>query len=180
MLVANQKRKENIIEYLLYMFQIEDLIRALDFNIDEIDNKLISQYDEDYNTKREIREWYKSIAAMLKENKLEKSGHIPLLNGLVRSLNDVHLEILESKKNEEYTKAYNICKPAIEELRLKSGNPHQSDIDVCINGLYGLLMLRIQKKKINPDTEKAFEDISGMLAMLSSTFHELERGETEL
>ena len=34
MFVASQKRKENIAEYLLYMWQIEDLIRANNLDID--------------------------------------------------------------------------------------------------------------------------------------------------
>ena len=30
MIIAEQKRKENIAEYLLYMYQVEDLIRTTD------------------------------------------------------------------------------------------------------------------------------------------------------
>ena len=36
MITASQKRKENIAEYLLYMWQIEDLIRANGLDIDKI------------------------------------------------------------------------------------------------------------------------------------------------
>ena len=36
MIVARQKRKENIAEYLLYMWQVEDLIRANRFDMDAI------------------------------------------------------------------------------------------------------------------------------------------------
>ena len=32
MIIARQKRKENIAEYLLYMWQVEDLIRANKFD----------------------------------------------------------------------------------------------------------------------------------------------------
>jgi len=179
MLIAQQKRKENIAEYLLYMFQIEDLVRAFKFDLDEIDSSLVSQYREDYKTKREIREWYKSIITMLKENDLEKSGHIPLINGLMRSLNDIHLNLLKNTNENDYIETYNLCKPAIEELRIKAGDPETNDIEVCLNGLYGLLMLKIQQKIINPETEKAFEKISGMIAMLSQRFHEIESGDKE-
>lgn len=179
MLVARKKRKENIAEYLLYMFQIEDLIRAFKFDIDEIDRSLVSQYDEDYETKREIREWYKSIATMMKENNLESSGHIPLIQGLINSVNDIHLDLLQNKKEKEYTDLYNQSKAAIEELRVRSGDPEKNDVEICFNGLYGLLMLKIQKKEINPETEKAFENISKMLAVLSHYFHEQEEGKQE-
>ena len=34
MIIARRKRKENIAEYLLYMWQVEDLIRANNFDMD--------------------------------------------------------------------------------------------------------------------------------------------------
>ena len=43
MIVAKQKRKENIAEYLLYMWQVEDLIRANQFDIDSIRRNVIAQ-----------------------------------------------------------------------------------------------------------------------------------------
>lgn len=179
MLVARQKRKENIAEYLLYMFQIEDLIRAFKFDIEEIDRSLVSQYDEDYGTKREIREWYRSIISMMKENKLETSGHIPLLQGLINSLNDIHLDLIQNKREKDYLDLYDESRPSIEELRVRGGDPEKNDIETCLNSLYGLLMLKIQKKEINPSTEKAFESISRMLAVLSHRFHEIESGKQE-
>jgi hypothetical protein len=180
MLIAQQKRKENIAEYLLYMFQIEDLVRAFRFDIEEIDRSLISQYQESYETKREIREWYKSLISMLHENNLEKSGHIPLLTGLMNALNDIHLSLVQNESEREYAEIYSKAKPAIEELRTKSGDPAKNDVEVSLNGLYGLLMLKIQKKTINPETEKAFESISHMMAHLSQKFHEIEEGKKEV
>lgn len=44
MLIAQKRRKENIVEYLLYMWQIEDLIRANQFDINLIDERVIAQY----------------------------------------------------------------------------------------------------------------------------------------
>ena len=47
MIIAQLKRKENIAEYLLYMWQIEDIIRANKLDIDLIEKNLISQYNID-------------------------------------------------------------------------------------------------------------------------------------
>lgn len=43
MIIASQKRKENIAEYLLYMWQIEDIIRAYKLDIDTIDEQDLSR-----------------------------------------------------------------------------------------------------------------------------------------
>lgn len=41
MIIASQKRKENIAEYLLYMWQIEDMIRANGLDMDKITANII-------------------------------------------------------------------------------------------------------------------------------------------
>ena len=72
MLVAQQKRKENIAEYILYMYQIEDLIRAYHFNISNIETKLVSQYHVDEKTKQEISDWYKNLVVMMQKEGFRK------------------------------------------------------------------------------------------------------------
>ena len=45
MIIASQKKKENIAEYLLYMWQIEDIIRAYGLDIGKIQKHIINSYD---------------------------------------------------------------------------------------------------------------------------------------
>ena len=44
MIISREKRKENIAEYLLYMWQIEDLIRGCELDLDKIKNSVIDKY----------------------------------------------------------------------------------------------------------------------------------------
>jgi len=44
MYIAKEKRKNNIAEYILYMWQIEDMLRAYNFRLDNIEKELIPQY----------------------------------------------------------------------------------------------------------------------------------------
>ena len=180
MIVAQEKRKNNISEYLLYMFQIEDLIRAFNFDIEVIDKNLIDKYDQSYEVKREIREWYASIIQMMKENGLASSGHIPMLNAQIRELNDLHLRTLENKDDTSYAEAYSNASFALEELKFKSNSKEINDIEAGLNGIYGFLMLKLQKKEINPETTEAISKISQLLAELSLRFHKAERGESEI
>lgn len=174
MIIAQKKRKENVAEYLLYMFQVEDLIRALNLSLPEIEKTIISQYNQPYDIKRDILEWYRSLTIMMKENDVERKGHIPLLTSLINQLSEFHLILLDKESEIEYTSAFNRAKPALEELKRKSGNTNISDVELSLNGLYGLLMLKIQEKTINPETETAFGFISDFLALLSSRFQEME------
>ena len=52
MLVAKQKRKENISEYILYLYQIEDMIRAMQFDMNRIELQLIPEYKVDEKKSR--------------------------------------------------------------------------------------------------------------------------------
>ncbi len=47
MIIASQKRKENIAEYLIYMWQIEDIIRANNLDIDKIKENVIDRFNLD-------------------------------------------------------------------------------------------------------------------------------------
>ena len=55
MLIASQLRKENIAQYLLYMWQIEDIIRAYGLDIDRINADIVSRFPEE--RRKEISEW---------------------------------------------------------------------------------------------------------------------------
>ena len=74
MIIAEQKRKENIAEYLLYMYQVEDLIRANRLDLDLIEQTLISRFDVPYGVKRDMREWYGSLIRMMTDEQKEVSG----------------------------------------------------------------------------------------------------------
>ncbi len=58
MIIASQKRKENIAEYLLYMWQIEDIIRANGLDLDKIKANVIGHFPADQETLDRMAEWY--------------------------------------------------------------------------------------------------------------------------
>ncbi|MBQ1485634.1 MAG: DUF4924 family protein, partial [Muribaculaceae bacterium] len=51
MIIAKQKRQENIAEYLLYLWQVEDLLRACNLDIDKVEKAVIGRYDVDDKTR---------------------------------------------------------------------------------------------------------------------------------
>lgn len=172
MIIAQQKFKENIAEYLLYMYQVEDLIRANHFDIARIDQSIISQFDAEYDKKREMLEWYKGIVHDMIAEKKQKLGHIEMLTKLTDQLNELNTKILHNPLNNDFKDAYDKAKINIEALRMRSGYGNENDVQLALNGLYGLLILKIQKKEISPETEKAFSEISGWMALLSEEWRE--------
>ena len=86
MIVAKQKRKENIAEYLLYMWQVEDLIRANQFDIDSIRRTVIAQYDQPDDVKEEIAGWYEELIEMMRSEGVKEKGHIQLNKNVIIAL----------------------------------------------------------------------------------------------
>jgi len=74
MITASVKKRENIAEYLLYMWQIEDIIRAYGLDSDRIQSEIIDSYSGLSDTqKKEMREWYESLIDMMRREDAEKS-----------------------------------------------------------------------------------------------------------
>lgn len=170
MIIAQQKQKENIAEYLLYMYQVEDMIRANKLNLDGIEETLINQFEVEYEVKREMREWYKTLITMMLDEKKEVSGHLNILNSTVEQLSDLHHKILDEGVDRGYKETHSKAKPHLEALRMRSGHARESDIQVAFNGLYGLLILKLKKTPITEETTKAFDTIRELVAELSSRY----------
>ena len=71
MIIAAQKRKENIAEYLLYMWQVEDLIRANGLDIDRIKANVIDRFDLTPDARKEMVDWYEGLIDMMRREGVE-------------------------------------------------------------------------------------------------------------
>ena len=80
MLIANQKKESNIAEYILYMWQIEALIRSCNLSIYELEDAVISHYGVSGKEQLEITKWYKTLIAEMKSQGIKQTGHLfPLM-----------------------------------------------------------------------------------------------------
>lgn len=171
MIIASQKHKENIAEYLLYMWQIEDIIRANGLDIDKIKANVIDRFDLTDAQRKEMTEWYESLIDMMRREGVEKSGHLQLNKNVIIQLTDLHLALLKDPRFPEYTAEFYKTLPYIVELRAKAGDTPAGEIETCFNALYGMLMLRLQSKEITPETRDAVAQISKFLAILARDYN---------
>ncbi len=172
MLIAQKLRKENIAEYLLYMWQIEDLIRAKDLSIDTVFKDIIGGFDQAIEIKQEIKEWYASLIEMMLIEGVKDSGHLAINNNLIIQLTDLHLQLLKSSKHADYSATYYNALPHIVALRAKGGNEEIPEIETCFTALYGFLLMRMQAKEVSGETQAAITQISNLLRLLSSKFQQ--------
>ena len=180
MIVAQEKRKTNIAEFILYMWQVEDLIRASEFELDRIDETVISKFRLPAEQQDEIRTWYSNLITLMAEEKIVTRGHMSFLNNLIMELNDLHLRLLQSTEEIKYQEIYKAAHPNIRSFMEKGSETCYSDIEACLTGLYGYLLLRLKQSEVSEETREAMTSFSNLLAALSTRFREVEEGSREL
>jgi hypothetical protein len=180
MIIAQEKRKTNIAEFILYMWQVEDLIRSSKFNFSHIDKIVISKFSLPDETLNEIRTWYTNLITLMIDENIQERGHMSFLTNLIRELNDLHLRLLHSADEKKYQQIYQKASENIKSFKQKSPETYYSEIEVCLTGLYGYLMLRLQQSQISAETKTAMTSFSNLLAALSTRFREIEEGLKEL
>lgn len=169
MLISQQLRKENIAEYVLYMWQVEDIIRAYDFDLSAIKRNYISRFKLSDEQREEMVDWYGNLIRMMREEGVSKEGHIQINKIVVQQMAELHAQLLASTKFPFYNAEYYKVLPFIVELRNKSSK-EINEIETCLNALYGVMMLRIQQKAISASTENAIKEITTFLGMLSDYY----------
>lgn len=175
MIIAEEKRKSNLAEYILYMWQVEDIIRAYQFDIEKIDQNIISQFKQPEDVHQQIKDWYENLIAMMRVEKVEEKGHLQILKNNINELYDFHAYLITTKKDSAYNNFYQQAFGNITEFRDKSkATQENNDIEVCLTALYGILMLKLQKKEISKDTLAAVTTFSQMISDLTVKYKAFE------
>lgn len=171
MIIASQKRKENIAEYLIYMWQIEDLIRANNLDIEKIKENVIDRFSLDDAQRREMTEWYESLIDMMRREDVVDKGHLQMNRNIIGDLADLNRRVLAEPKFVDYHKEFYATLPYIVELRAKSGEAKSGEIETCFNALYNILLLRLRHVEISPETSRAIDQIAKFVALLSKYYY---------
>ena len=169
MFIAQEIRKKSIAEYLLYMWQIEDLIRAYDCSLPRMRREYIGEFDYTDEQKEEETDWLGNLIRMMNEEGRREGGHLQINQVVLQDVADLHNRLLQSGKFPFYNAEYYKVLPFIVELRSK-GDKDVNEIETCLSALYGVMLLRMQQKPVSPETENAIKEISTFVGMLSDYY----------
>jgi hypothetical protein len=169
--VAEKKKSQNIGEYLIYMYQMEDLIRSFQGNMEEIRQYVVAHYPVSDEEKAEITAWFEGLLGKMKAEEILEKGHLQELNHLVNQLLQLHYRLLKSDKS--YFETYNQAKPHIlESIMAANGENPGNEIQICLNGVYGLLLCRLLGKKVSEDQLKSAEAFGEVLSLLNLVYQQ--------
>lgn len=177
MIIAQKRRKENIVEYMLYMWQVEDLIRANHLDINNIKETIISKYDiSDDALRAQVTEWWDNLTEMMRLEKKENTGHLQVVQGLMNDVYNFHLYLLTQPTEITYQNAFQTAWPDLSLFQKKIPNGDNiHHIELAMTAIYDYFLLKLQGKTILADTTNAVIRISHFMGILSAKYLKAEQ-----
>jgi len=175
MIVSEKKKRENIAEYVIYMWQLEDIVRAHGHDAGSVYRFIMGEAQVDPQLGESILKWYQDICNRV--SKLSKGAHLEEVSETLQELSLLHGMLLTTIMDADYLKIFENARSAIEELKERAGTRAVGDVEACFNGMYGIFLLDIQKKEISKATKDAIIPIRELLKALSQKYTEMKKGE---
>ena len=160
MTTADKKRSEHIVDYLLYVWQMEDAIRAVAFHKPRLMEIAGGPGTED-------GEWLVLLAQEMAEEKVTESGHVRSIQEALNELAMLHEMLLGPVDDVAYKEAFETAKPHLHALDKSTGQDGQHPVMAMLTGLYGWLLLRMKKEAISPETNASMAALRNMANALA-------------
>jgi hypothetical protein len=169
--VAAQKKQKNISEYIIYMYQMEDLLRAYQFNLADINQYVVAHYPISEDEKSQTLNWFSDLYQQMKEENILNSGHLMEVQKEVNCLANLHWSSL--KNDASYFEIYHKAKPFVVQFFLEAGsNAPVHEIQICFNTIYGFLLAKLNGRSIPDDISQAADAFGDVLSYLNSIYHQ--------
>lgn len=176
MFVQEELRKSNIAEYLLYMWQVEDIIRAAGLDSERLYDTVIEVSGRSESDCRQWKKWYDDMIGMMRIEGKTEHGHLQVNENVLVLLEDLHLRLLDSDNQSEYRELYYKALPFIVEYRARNHEEQNNELRDCFNLLYGVWMLKLQGKSLSEGTAQAVKVVSAFIGKLALLYREEKNG----
>lgn len=143
-------KRTNIAEYILYLWQLEDYLRA---------------FPGQAETTQELSE----LNAMMHREGVVERGHVQLAANALSELEALDAELLN--EDAMYRAAVIRLQPSLNLLKAKTDRPTMSNIEACLTLLYQIMLLRLQKKEITAETASVQQQATALLQFLSRAYY---------
>jgi hypothetical protein len=163
MSLAAKKLKENVSEYIIFLWQMEDLLRAVRFDSNALDD-FIASYTPSEDAFDSEKRWFTELSSTMRRDGVEQRGHISEVHEIIFELNYLHNTLLNVVKDKAYADAYRTAQPNIKEYLARTDGKSTNDVEVCLTALYGLLVLRLRKEPVSDATAQAMQSFSQLMA----------------
>lgn len=151
-----KSKKDNIAEYILYLWQLEDYLRA---------------FPEQAMSETSLMEIYD----MMHQEGIMDGGHLQLAQNALAEMEELHNELVDTEA--PYRAVILHMEPRLNILKAKTDNPLMSDVEACLTLLYQVMMLRLKKQPISPETDEVVKDATQLMRFLSKAYYDDSQAE---
>ncbi len=148
-----RSKKDNIAEYILWLWQMEDYLRA---------------FPEEAERTQELHELHE----MMHREGIADAGHTNLAKIALGEMEELHGQQMET--DAVYRAAIMRIHPSLNLLKAKTDHPTMSDIEACLLLLYQIMLLRLQKREISAETRQVQQQATEILRFLSRAYATLK------
>lgn len=172
MFLAKKIKEESEIGYILYMWQLEDVVRAYGCDAERIEREYLPRFRYEGDTLKQEIQWWRDIVEMMRSEGIFEQGHLQMVKGTLSLLSDKHAELLADPKEHVYNALYYKALPFIVELRAKGHNSEKPELQLCIEVLYGVMLLKMRQQEVSQQTHEAHDTLASMLTLLNQKYKE--------
>lgn len=161
MTTAAEKKDSHIVEYVLYVWQMEDVVRATGFDSGAIRSLFGGEDGPDLD-------WVLTLSQDMVREGLHEDGHVSHVQETLTELALLHDLLTGPMEDANYVDAYKQAEPLLSDFereKMKSGMHHPTE--VMLTALYGWLVLRLKKEPISLETNAALVAIRSMANALA-------------
>ena len=177
MTIAERKYAENIAEYIIYMWQMQDLLRAVNLDVESLDGFLRSFLPTEEKIQEE-KKWFEGLAQSMKRSGAEEKGNVEEVQEVVSELNLLHTTLNTLLRDDEYIAANERARDNLDAYRERSNGKALSEVEAYLTALYGLMILRLRKQEISEETKDAMKTFSDVIVLLALQYNKMKKGET--
>lgn len=153
-----KNKKDNIAEYILWLWQLEDYLRAFP----PTESSAGKAESSDIQFLSELQE-------MMHREGVMDGGHVQLAQNALRELEELHA--LLSEEDAMYRAAVIRITPLLNIFKSKTDRPTMSDVEACLTLLYQVMLLRLQQKDISASTVEVQQQATQLLQFLSRMYY---------
>lgn len=181
--IARSLRHTNIAEYILYIWQLEDLLRAMQFSPEAIFTKLVAPRTElAPEEQHALLAWYVELGELLDSEGKRTIGHLNHTLHLINDLNDLNIRLQTLPIGARYRTLKVALEEVMPDLRSIAGDSaaEMNDVELCFRALYGAMLYRIKGEQGKGAVEDTLAYVSPTIAELAKIYGEVEQGKVDL
>lgn len=177
MLTAERLRTSSRHDYLLYLWYVEDVLRAYGCDAERIAESYLPRLQATPEQAQSVQRWYTDLCEMMHSEGCIEGGHLQLVQNVEQELEELHQRLLrEPHRFPEYTALFHKALPAVRDLQSRRTDASATDLHTILTALYGLMLLVIQGKEVSSATRQESDVFGALLQRLSAYYTQEKQG----